>query len=72
MHRPVNDFIEMEARFGANNYKPLDVVLTRGEGVYVWDTKATAISIASPPIRRSTRATAIPKILRGDGRAGGA
>ena len=29
--------IAVEARFGAKNYKPLDVVLTRGEGVYVWD-----------------------------------
>ncbi|HKR87221.1 MAG TPA: ornithine--oxo-acid transaminase [Phenylobacterium sp.] len=29
--------IELEARYGAKNYKPLDVVLTRGEGVYVWD-----------------------------------
>jgi ornithine--oxo-acid transaminase len=29
--------IDTEARFGAKNYKPLDVVLTRGEGVYVWD-----------------------------------
>jgi ornithine--oxo-acid transaminase len=30
-------FIETEARYGAKNYKPLDVVLTRGEGTYVWD-----------------------------------
>ena len=29
--------IATEARFGARNYKPLDVVLTRGEGAYVWD-----------------------------------
>lgn len=29
--------IALEARYGAKNYKPLDVVLTRGEGVYVWD-----------------------------------
>ena len=29
--------IDVEARYGARNYKPLDVVLTRGEGVYVWD-----------------------------------
>jgi ornithine--oxo-acid transaminase len=27
----------MEETFGAHNYKPLDVVLTRGEGVWVWD-----------------------------------
>ncbi|HEX7885303.1 MAG TPA: ornithine--oxo-acid transaminase [Phenylobacterium sp.] len=30
-------YIEIEARYGAKNYKPLDVVLTRGEGTYVWD-----------------------------------
>ncbi|RAK59058.1 ornithine--oxo-acid transaminase [Phenylobacterium hankyongense] len=29
--------IALEALYGAKNYKPLDVVLTRGEGVYVWD-----------------------------------
>ncbi|KQV73234.1 ornithine--oxo-acid transaminase [Rhizobium sp. Root1220] len=30
--------IDTEQRLGAHNYKPLDVVLTRGEGVHVWDT----------------------------------
>ncbi|WP_439631130.1 ornithine--oxo-acid transaminase [Shinella sp.] len=29
--------IETEYRLGAHNYKPLDVVLSRGEGVFVWD-----------------------------------
>ncbi|WP_037436632.1 ornithine--oxo-acid transaminase [Sinorhizobium fredii] len=29
--------IETEHLLGAHNYKPLDVVLTRGEGVFVWD-----------------------------------
>ena len=29
--------IDIETRLGAHNYKPLDVVLTRGEGVWVWD-----------------------------------
>lgn len=33
--------IETEHRLGAHNYKPLDVVLTRGEGVHVWDTEGT-------------------------------
>lgn len=32
-----NPIIERELRFGAHNYKPLPVVLTRGQGVYVWD-----------------------------------
>ena len=31
--------IASEAKFGAKNYKPLDVVLTRGQGVYVWDVE---------------------------------
>jgi ornithine--oxo-acid transaminase len=31
------DFIEIESRLGARNYKPLDVVLTKGEGVWVTD-----------------------------------
>ena len=32
-------FIDLENRFGAHNYKPLDVVLQRGEGVWVWDVE---------------------------------
>ena len=32
-----NSNIDRELQFGANNYSPLPVVLTRGEGVYVWD-----------------------------------
>jgi ornithine--oxo-acid transaminase len=32
-----NYFIELEDEYGAHNYKPLDVVLTKGEGVWVWD-----------------------------------
>jgi ornithine--oxo-acid transaminase len=30
--------IDLEERFGAHNYHPLDVVLTRAEGIWVWDT----------------------------------
>jgi ornithine--oxo-acid transaminase len=30
-------YIQLEQTFGAHNYKPLDVVLSRGEGVWVWD-----------------------------------
>ena len=32
-----SEFVEIEAELGAHNYKPLDVVLSRGEGVWVWD-----------------------------------
>jgi len=37
MTAPRTDFLALEAEYGARNYKPLDVILTRGEGVYVWD-----------------------------------
>jgi ornithine--oxo-acid transaminase len=32
-----NEFIRLENEYGAHNYHPLDVVLCRGEGVWVWD-----------------------------------
>ena len=38
MDPSVTDFIAREARFGARNYEPLGVVLSRGEGVFVWDS----------------------------------
>lgn len=33
------DFIAAENEYGASNYKPLDVVLSRGEGAFVWDVE---------------------------------
>ncbi|OGO27070.1 MAG: ornithine--oxo-acid transaminase [Chloroflexi bacterium RBG_16_54_11] len=32
-----NEFIDIEEKYGAHNYHPLDVVLSRGEGVWVYD-----------------------------------
>jgi len=32
-----NEYIDLEDRFGAHNYKPLDVVLDHGEGCWVYD-----------------------------------
>ncbi len=32
-------FLELEEKFGAHNYHPLPVVLTKGEGVFVWDVE---------------------------------
>ena len=31
------EYMEMEARYGAHNYHPLPVVLAKGEGPFVWD-----------------------------------
>ncbi len=32
-------YIELEEEYGAHNYHPLDVVITRGEGVWVYDVE---------------------------------
>ena len=34
-----NEYIDLEDRFGAHNYKPLDVVLDHGEGCWVYDVE---------------------------------
>ncbi|HRJ16497.1 MAG TPA: ornithine--oxo-acid transaminase [Saprospiraceae bacterium] len=33
------DLMALEDRYGAHNYHPLPVVLSRGQGVHVWDTE---------------------------------
>jgi ornithine--oxo-acid transaminase len=33
------DYIQLENTYGAMNYRPLDVVLTRGQGIWVWDAE---------------------------------
>jgi ornithine--oxo-acid transaminase len=33
----MNKYIDLESRYCAHNYRPLPVVLTHGEGVFVWD-----------------------------------
>jgi len=33
------DFIQKEDKFGAHNYHPLPVVLSKGKGIYVWDVE---------------------------------
>jgi ornithine--oxo-acid transaminase len=32
-------YLDLEEKYGAHNYHPLPVVLTRGEGVYLWDVE---------------------------------
>ena len=33
------DYIALEERYGAHNYHPLDVVVARAEGIWVWDVE---------------------------------
>ncbi|VAW86292.1 Ornithine aminotransferase, partial [hydrothermal vent metagenome] len=37
----MHDTVDFEARYCAQNYLPLPVVLVRGKGVYVWDDRGT-------------------------------
>jgi ornithine--oxo-acid transaminase len=34
-----SEFIRLEERYGAHNYHPLDVVIQRAQGVWVWDVE---------------------------------
>ncbi|MEE8137358.1 MAG: ornithine--oxo-acid transaminase [Thermoanaerobaculia bacterium] len=37
--RKTAEFVELEDRYGAHNYHPLDVVISRAEGIWVWDVE---------------------------------
>ncbi len=36
---PTQYYLELEEKYGAHNYHPLPVVLTKGEGVFLWDVE---------------------------------
>ena len=52
-------YIKLEDELGAHNYKPLDVVLHRGEGVWVWDVEGNKYMTALRLIQRSIRGIVI-------------
>lgn len=37
VHAKTHHYLELEEKYSAHNYHPLPVVLTKGEGVFVWD-----------------------------------
>ncbi len=39
MDYSAEDLMEMDDTYGAHNYKPLDVIINKGEGVWVWDVE---------------------------------
>ena len=39
IHTRTQELIELEERYGAHNYHPLPVVLSKGKGVHVWDVE---------------------------------
>ncbi|QZE13027.1 ornithine--oxo-acid transaminase [Halosquirtibacter laminarini] len=39
MNKSSKHFMDLEHNYGAHNYHPIPVVLSRGEGIYVWDVE---------------------------------
>jgi ornithine--oxo-acid transaminase len=39
LQKTTRDFVELEHEFGAHNYHPLDIVIERAEGVWVYDVE---------------------------------
>ena len=33
------EIIELEDKYGAHNYHPLDIIISKAEGVWVWDVE---------------------------------
>jgi ornithine--oxo-acid transaminase len=52
----------LESRYGAHNYHPLPVVLSLGEGVFVWDVEGKKYFLRL--ILLSTKDIAIQKSLQ--------
>ncbi len=58
------DFIEIEDQYGAHNYHPLDVVLSRGEGVWVYDVEGNRYLDCLSAYSALNQGHVHPKILK--------
>src|SRR3981081_4312195 len=63
MSSTVADLLATEERLGAQNYEPLGVVLSRGEGVWVWDTQGNRYLDFLPAYSAVNQGHCHPKIL---------
>ncbi|MCF8051022.1 MAG: ornithine--oxo-acid transaminase [Desulfobacterales bacterium] len=59
-----NEFIGLEEEYGAHNYKPLDVVLSRGRGVWVWDVEGNKYMDCLAAYSAVNQGHCHPKILK--------
>ena len=57
-------YIKLEEEFGAHNYNPLDVVLHRGEGVWVWDVEGNKYLDCLSAYSAVNQGHCHPKIMR--------
>ncbi len=58
------DCLALEDQFGAKNYQPLDVVLTRGEGIWVWDVEGRRYMDCLSAYSAINQGHCHPKILK--------
>ena len=58
------DYIQLEEAYGAHNYKPLDVVLTRGRGIWVWDVDGNRYLDCLSSYSAVNQGHCHPKIMR--------
>ncbi|MGW8303398.1 MAG: ornithine--oxo-acid transaminase [Desulfobacterales bacterium] len=58
------DYIKLEDELGAHNYKPLDVVLDRGEGIWVWDVEGNKYMDCLSAYSAVNQGHCHPKIMR--------
>ncbi len=58
------ELIDLEDRYGAHNYHPLDVVLSRGEGVWVWDVEGNRYMDCLSAYSAVNQGHAHPRLLR--------
>jgi len=58
------NYIDLEETYGAHNYKPLDVVLSRGERVWVWDINGKRYLDCLSAYSAVNQGHCHPKILR--------
>jgi ornithine--oxo-acid transaminase len=63
MTRTTREMIELELRYGANNYHPLPIVIARGKGVFVWDPEGNRYMDCLSSYSAINQGYAHPRIL---------
>ena len=58
------ELVDLEDRYGAHNYHPLDVVLSRGDGVWVWDVEGNRYMDCLSAYSAVNQGHAHPRILQ--------
>jgi ornithine--oxo-acid transaminase len=63
-HTKTSEFIELEDRYGAHNYHPLDVVIDRAQGVWVYDVEGNRYLDCLASYSAVNQGHCHPKILK--------